>query len=140
MAFAMGKWMSAFGPDDKLTKDEVWPSPLLSAFHALPLSRQHEFPFLARLRFGSPDYVNEALVLEGPAVACTLTELRRLRRICRGEDVVAGIDGRVVFDSWRVRDAFGEQYDPIEMDESLDDIEGVLSRAVEYGWSIKIDL
>ncbi|AKV04160.1 hypothetical protein AKJ09_10823 [Labilithrix luteola] len=45
-----------------------------------------------------------------------------------------------MFDSWRVRDAFGEQYDPIEMDESLDDIEGVLSRAVEYGWSIKIDL
>ncbi|WP_146647145.1 hypothetical protein [Labilithrix luteola] len=137
---AMGRWMVSLGPADDEVRDEVWPGPLFLTIEALPPDVQGQFPLLKRIQIDSSLYVDEIQVLEADAVVGVLAELRRLRRICSGQEILDGVDGRAVFDSWREWSATGERYEPGQMNEFVDAIERVLARAVEHHWRLRIEL
>ena len=108
----MGKWLEvlrdrpAEGADGYAERRpsivaEIAPHPLLRAAQRLGREHRKHFPALDLVREDSPAYVDEWLWLDERQVGEVLEELRRVRRICRREEFLAGLDGRKYFDLWR---------------------------------------
>jgi hypothetical protein len=148
----MGRWMEIVreqppeGQRDhteeyqRLIVGECAPHPLLSAARAIQrgsrgdLSISAGFPILDRVQSGSSWYVDEDLWLSPDDVVQLLDEFARLRRLCRGEEFVAGLDGQSFATRWRAGDS------PAEFERSLDAIEGLLWQAVEDGHWLRLML
>src|SRR4051812_37582560 len=108
----------------RLIVGECAPHPLLHAARAIQAGSRRgrnssdAFPMLDRVRLDSRWYVDEDLWLPPSDVVQLLDEFTRLRRVCRYEEFVLGLDGRAVAARWRDMDA------PVEFEWWLDVIEG----------------
>jgi hypothetical protein len=127
----MGKWLEVLrdrppeGADGYAERRpsivaEIAPHPLLRAGRCLGREHRRVFPALDRIREDSPAYVDEWLWLDERQIGAVLEELRRVRRICRREEFLAGLDGRRYHDLWRDGDS------PETFEAWLDRIEQVL--------------
>src|SRR5262245_24793964 len=133
----MGRWMEVV----RVQRDhgtsvqdsvvgEIASNPLINAFDALcqgnPGKREtirKHFPMLEAV--GTSDrYVDEEMSLQAEAVEQLLGEFQRLRRICRQEEFVTGLNGPSAYDAWRT------SWEPEEFDGWLDGIEKLLQEAV----------
>ena len=92
----------------ELIVGQIAPHPLMSAFDTLCRSSpghrlliEKEFPLLERIRAYSPAYVDEDLWLTSAEAGQLVEELLRMRRICRREEFISGLDGRVAYENWR---------------------------------------
>jgi hypothetical protein len=109
----MGKWMEVLRerPPDTLEHSgrlplilaEIAPNPLMEAGCHLGSYRSH-FPMLDLVRRDSPAYVDEWLWLDRDSMDQLLAELRRIRRICRREEFLTGLDGPRYHELWRGND------------------------------------
>src|SRR5262245_3062263 len=147
----MGRWMEvvrrrpAQGQHDHgqayedLVVREIAPHPLMHAFGALcqanPGKREvirECFPTLAALGLGSPRYVEEGLWLNADELGQLLEEFRRLRRVCRREEYITGIDGTASYEAWRKPDP------PEYFDSWLGKIEAMLVDACGCGYWVRL--
>jgi hypothetical protein len=103
-----------------LFQAEITPPPLLRAARCLGREHRRSFPALDLVREDSPAYVVEWLRLDERQIGAVLDELRRIRRICRREEFLAGLYGRRSHDLWRDGDS------PERFEAWLDRIEQVL--------------
>src|SRR2546428_154727 len=116
----MGRWMEIVreqppegqryhdGVYQQLVAGEAAPYPLMHASRrvcqANPGQREvvrKEFPTLEKVRVDSPQYVDEDLWLTSQEAGRLLEELRRLRRVCRWEEFIHGLDGQATYEQWR---------------------------------------
>jgi len=108
----MGKWLEvlrqrrpdgADGYSERLPSivAEIAPHPLLRAGRCLGREHRKFFPALDLVRENSPAYVNEWLWLDEQQTEELLGELRRIRRISRRQEFLAGLDGARYYDLWR---------------------------------------
>jgi hypothetical protein len=93
---------------EDLVVREIAPHPLMHAFGALCLANPGKrevirvcFPTLEAIRLGSPGYTDEDLWLNAHELGQLLEEFRRLRRVCRREEYITGIDGTASYEAWR---------------------------------------
>ena len=84
---------------------EIAPHPLLRAARCLGREHRKSFPALDLVREDSPAYIDEWLWLDERQAREVLAELRQIRRICRREAFLAGLDGRRYYDLWRDGDS-----------------------------------
>jgi len=115
---AMGRWLEVLTertPDDvsyagrlPYRVDEIAPHPLLAAGRCLGRAHRPLFPMLDLVREDSRAYVDEELWLDERQMREVLAELRRVRRVVRREEFVAGLDGRRYDQLWRRDDAPGK--------------------------------
>ena len=135
----MGGWLEVLkqkptvGADDdagrrSLIIGELACHPLVKAGRYLGRSHRESFPALARVCVGSPAYDGESLWLNDREAVELLAEFRRLRRIGRREEYLAGFDGRRYIELWRD----GES--PEEFEAHLDQIEALLALAEKGAW------
>jgi hypothetical protein len=124
----------------RLVVAEAVPYPIMWAARAIRAGSRagrnpgDQFPLLDRVREYSPDYVDEDLWLPSDAVARLLEEFVRLRRVCRWEEFVAGLDGKATVTAWR------GVWSPEEFERYLDSNERLLRQAVEGGWWVRLML
>jgi hypothetical protein len=124
----------------RLIVAECAPHPLLYAFRAIRRGSRggrmssDVFPMLGRVEGGSQWYVDEDLWLSPAEAVQLLDEFTRLRRVCRGEESMPGLDGRLVATRWRDVEA------PAEFEQWLDVIEGLLWEAFEGGHWVRLML
>jgi hypothetical protein len=149
----MGRWMQVVrrqapqghdGPDqvlDDLVLGEIAPHPLMHAFDAVcranPGKREiiHKwFPTLDGIALGSTRYADEELWLNAAELGHLLEELRRLRRVCRREQRLPGIDGAASYAMWLGCDR------PEDFDSWLDGIEAMLAEASASGYRVRLVL
>lgn len=108
----MGKWLEVLrerppeGADGYSERRpsiiaEIAPHPLLRAGRCLGREHRKFFPQLELVREDSSDHVNKWLWLDKRQVEEVLDELRRVRRICRREEFVVGLDGGRYYELWR---------------------------------------
>lgn len=128
----MGKWLEVLrdrplaGADGYsqrrlLIVAEIAPHPLLEAGRWLGSENREFFPMLDLVRKRSPAYIDEWLWLDERQAKELLSELRRVRRICRREEFLTGLDGHRFYELWRD----GES--PEEFEGYVDRIEQALS-------------
>jgi hypothetical protein len=124
----------------RLIVGECAPHPLLHAARAIQAGSRRgwnssdAFPMLDRVRVDSSWYVDEDLWLPPADAFQLLDEFMRLRRVCRDEEFVPGLDGRALAARWRDMD------EPAEFERWLDAIEGLLWQAVEGGHWVRLML
>jgi len=147
----MGRWMEvvrqrpADGQHDHghiyedLIVREIAPHPLMHAFGALcqanPGKREvirESFPTLEAIALGSPRYSGEDLWLSADELGQLLEEFRRLRRVCRREEYLTGIDGAASYEAWRN----SERSD--EFDAWLDKIEALVVDARDSAYWVRL--
>ena len=123
----------------ELVVREIAPHPLMYAFGALCQANpgRHEairncFPTLEAVGLGSPRYTDEDLWLNADELGPLLEELRRLRRVCRREEYLTGIDGAASYEAWRKSDR------PEDFDSWLDKIEAMVVDAWESGYWVRL--
>jgi hypothetical protein len=128
-------------PDKDSVVEEAYPGGLMLAFDALCAadadSRRisgSRFPMLAKVGRKSLAYVDEDLYLASDEVRLLVEDFRALRRVCRNNEFIAGLDGPTIYDRWR-----GSK-EPSYFEECLDFIEAVLVRAVERGYWVRFML
>ena len=118
---------------------EIAPHPLMHAFGALcqanPGKREvirECFPTLEAIRPDSPGYTDEDLWLNADELGQLLEEFQRLRRVCRREEYITGIDGTASYEAWR-------KPDPREcFDSWLAKIEAMLVDACGSGYWVRL--
>jgi hypothetical protein len=127
----MGRWLEVLSERPPADADgyaqrcplivaEITPHPLLGAGRCLPRAFRDRFPMLDLVREDSSAYVDEWLWLDAPQVEVLLGELRRVRRLCRREEFLAGMNARRFYDFWR------QDESPEKCEAWLDRIERVL--------------
>jgi hypothetical protein len=135
----MGGWLEVLrqkppdGADDysrrlPLIVGEYACHPLVKAIRYLGREHRGTFPALARVCVDSPAYHGESLWLDDRQSGELLAEFRRVRRIGRWQEFLAGLDGRRYYDLWREGKA------PEEFEAHLDRIEALLAAAEGGGW------
>jgi hypothetical protein len=92
------------------------------------------FPTLEAVGLNSPRYIDEDLWLNAEELGQLLEEFRRVRRVCRWEDCVTGIDGAASYEAWRKSDR------PKDFDSWLDKIEAMLVDALGSGYWVRLML
>jgi hypothetical protein len=100
---------------------------------------QHEiitrhFPMLEAVGLHSNRYVDENLWLDAAEVGRLIEEFRRLRRICRREKFITGLDGPATYEAWR-SDERREDFDGW-----LDKIDALLANAASSGCAVRLML
>jgi hypothetical protein len=96
---------------EQLVVREIAPHPLMYAFGALCQANPGKrevirkcFPALEAVGPGSPRYADDNLWLNVEELGQLLQEFRRLRRVCRREEYVTGLDGAASYEAWRNSD------------------------------------
>src|SRR5262245_20920844 len=141
----MGRWMEVVRAQrdhgssrEENVVGEIAPNPLIDAFHALcqgnpgkgETVRKH-FPMLEAV--GTSDrYADEEMSLQAEAIERLLGEFQRLRRICRREEFITGLDGPSAYGAWRT------SWQPEEFERWLDSIEKLLEEAAASGHSVRL--
>jgi hypothetical protein len=124
----MGKWLEVLREKPPAEADgyfkrrpsivaELAPHPLLWAGRCLSRAHRTLFPTLDLVRQDSTAYVDECLSLDELQTKELLRELRRVRRICRRQEFIAGLDGQRFYELWRngeTPEAFEAWLDTIE--------------------------
>ena len=124
---------------EELIVREIAPHPLMYAFGALCQANPGKrevirkcFPALEAVGLGSPRYADEDVWLNAEELGQLLAELRRLRRVCRRQEYVTGIDGAASYEAWRNSDR------PEDFDSWLDKIEMLLIGAFGSGYWVRL--
>lgn len=114
----------------------TWPYGIMWAAEALGPKGQVHFPMLFRVARVSDAYVDESLWLRPEEAELLLDEFRRLRRLCRHEEFIPGVDAQQVHENWR-DDYFTS---PDEFEAYLDKEEHLLTQAIEHDYWIHLEL
>lgn len=117
-----------------LSVKEVYPHAALELRRCLRGAGRAAFPMLWRVGYDSEEYVNESLWLDAEEAGTLLAEIQRVRRVCRREEFVHGIDGMALWEAWSTWREEGET------DALLDEIEGALALAVGRGYVVHVML
>jgi hypothetical protein len=115
--------------------DELAPNPLVDAARSLGRRGRPHFPMLDCVRSGSDAYEGEHLWLDAHEAQELLRETQRLRRICRREEFIHGLDADRVWTYWR-----GEYTSSEAFARWLDRIEDVLETAAREGYWVHLAL
>jgi hypothetical protein len=131
---AWDSWEDSFSPIVIAGRDA---SALLRAGDALGRGRTF-FPMLTKVWGGSELYKNDyfALWLKPEEVLLLLDEFQRLRRVFKREEYVHKLDGPLVYEEWR-KFCLAR---PDKWEDSLDDVERFLARAIEEEYWLNIEL
>ena len=120
---------------------ELAPHPLMHAFSGLCQANlgkresiRRQFPMLEAVGLHSNRYVDEDLWLDAVEVSRLFEEFRRLRRICRREEFITGLDGPATYEAWRS----AERREDFEA--WLDEIEALLGKAASFGCAVRLML
>jgi hypothetical protein len=109
-----------------LIVEECAPHPVMRAWRHLDRENRGQFPLLGLVYEGSDVYaLDERLWLEPAQCLALLEELKRIRRVCRREEYLHGLDGHHYYERWR------EGASPVEFEFCVDRVEQLLERAVQ---------
>ena len=131
----MGRWMEILSKQppkmagwkerSDIRLGEIAPTPLMYAAQAIRGATEQHFPHLYRIRFDSSVYQDEELWLNADEAADVLEELRYLRKLCRREAFIPGLDGTVIYERWR------KSQEPSSFEHHLNEVERLLDEAVQ---------
>jgi hypothetical protein len=112
-----------------LIVEECTPHPVMRAWRHLDRESRGKFPLLGLVYEGSDVYaLDERLWLKPAQSLALLQELKHIRRACRREEYVHGLDGTQFYERWR------EGTDPVEFEYCVDLVEQLLEQAVKEGY------
>ena len=127
----MGRWMKSLDIDGKLV-DEIAPHPLIYCSRYLPSSHRSSFPQLHKLEPESGHWIDEVQTVRGEELEQLIQEFQRIRRIARLEEFLPGLDNKAFLERWNDYGAEFEEY--------LDEIEGILQRALKDDFEVRLFL
>ena len=138
----MGRWMEllrerpAQDAEDYMDRlslivEECAPHPVMRAWRHLDRENRRQFPLLGLVYEGSDVYaLDERLWLESAQCLALLEELRRIRRACRREEYLRGLDGHQFYERWR------EGTSPVEFESCVDRVEKLIERAAREEYCV----
>lgn len=137
----MGKWLGVFrerlpfySRQHEVLLGEAWPHYLIRASGYLPDEARELFPLLHRVRVGSEWYLGEDLWMFYLDVEWLLDDLRRLRRVCRFEEFIPGVDAQLFYERCR------QDLEPDEFEQHLDHLESLLELTMREKCWLRISL
>lgn len=123
--------MKSLDIDGKLV-DEIAPHPLIYCSRYLPSSHRSSFPQLHKLEPDSVHWIDEVQTVRGEELEQLIQEFQRIRRIARLEEFLPGLDHKAFLERWNKYGAEFEEY--------LDEIEGILQRALKDDFEVRLFL
>lgn len=130
----MGRWMEIRQNEEII--GEIAPHPILDAGYCLTPEIREQFPLLTKVWPKSKNYVDEELWLSSEEAKILLEEFRKLRAICRREQFITHLDGKVAEKHWRGH----LNPDDLEWEKYLDTIESLLAEATDRKCKVRLML